>query len=292
MSPLSTEPARAASASPGARGRNDAIVAAHGLRGLNLGCGSEFASVYERRDFLYADLAGLRDARGATSSRGDIGLVHDGFAYLEHDATEPFPLAAESFDWIFCEHFIEHIEPYQLRGLLAELRRLARPGATIRLSTPDLAQYMAGYVDPHQRFFRSHHRALNDYLVQESAWARRVGQPVSPEQARAETAFWRNLSPDFEAESGSAGELLDRVSGVLDTALARRAVMVNQIFRFYGHRWLYDQDELRYWAEQAGIAGEEIVACAYREGRVAELCVLDQPFRRHESLYVEVHCRA
>jgi predicted SAM-dependent methyltransferase len=279
-----------AAASSGARAGNDAIVAARGLRGLNLGCGAEFASVYDRSDLLNADMASLCDAHGTRSSRGDVVVLDGRHAYLEHDATAEFPLASRSFDWIFCEHFIEHIEPYELGGLLAELRRLARPGGTIRLSTPDLALYMAGYVDPEQRFFRHHHRVLADYLVNESAWARRANQPVSAEQARAETRFWRNLSPEFEASSGSGRGLLQRLTGVFDTAFARRAVMVNQIFRFYGHRWLYDHDELRYWAEHAGFAGEDIVVCGYREGRVPELCALDQPFRRDESLYVELHC--
>ncbi|HSS03367.1 MAG TPA: methyltransferase domain-containing protein, partial [Kofleriaceae bacterium] len=232
------------------------------------------------------------DARGTASARGEIVVLDGGYAYLEHDATTRFPLASHSVDWVFCEHFIEHIEPYQLGELLVELRRLVRPGGTIRLSTPDLALYMAGYVDPEQRFFDSHRRVLADYLVSESAWARGVDQPVGAERATSETMFWRNLSPGFEATAGSGRELLDRISGVLSTAFARRAVMVNQIFRFYGHRWLYDHDELVHWADHAGFARGDIAVCGYREGRVAELCALDQPFRRDESLYVELRCDA
>lgn len=57
-------------------------------------------------------------------------------AYM--DATKPFPLPSDSFDFAQCEHVIEHL-PY--RGGLAMLReshRVLREGGVLRIATPDL----------------------------------------------------------------------------------------------------------------------------------------------------------
>ena len=68
----------------------------------------------------------------------------------------------------------------------------------------------------------------------------------------------------------------------------RRAWMVNQIFQFWGHRWIYDRDELRWAGEQAGFAAQGFSECAYREGRDAEVAKLDWDLRNDETIYVEL----
>ncbi len=67
----------------------------------------------------------------------------------------------------------------------------------------------------------------------------------------------------------------------------RPAFMFNQIFYLYGHRWLYDLDELRYALSRAGFASP-VRACAYGEGTRADVAALDTVLRKHESIYVEV----
>jgi predicted SAM-dependent methyltransferase len=67
----------------------------------------------------------------------------------------------------------------------------------------------------------------------------------------------------------------------------RRAFMLNQIFYLYGHRWLYDLDELRYALARAGFASP-VQACAYQVGARPDVAALDTVLRRHESIYVEV----
>jgi predicted SAM-dependent methyltransferase len=54
------------------------------------------------------------------------------------DATRPFPFAANTFDYIFCEHMIEHISHEQGLSMLRHCHRVLRPGGTIRIATPDL----------------------------------------------------------------------------------------------------------------------------------------------------------
>lgn len=66
----------------------------------------------------------------------DLVPLSLGVIYL--DATKPLPLPGDSFDFILCEHMIEHISLGDARSLLTECRRVLRPGGVLRLVTPDL----------------------------------------------------------------------------------------------------------------------------------------------------------
>jgi ubiquinone/menaquinone biosynthesis C-methylase UbiE len=95
---------------------------------LNLGCGRDI-----RPGYLNLDLAKIP------------GL--DVVADLE----KPLPFADDSFDEVFTSHVLEHVS--DLFALLGELRRICRPGATIRIYVPHLS-FFGAYTDPtHKRFF-------------------------------------------------------------------------------------------------------------------------------------------
>jgi hypothetical protein len=69
---------------------------------------------------------------------------------------------------------------------------------------------------------------------------------------------------------------------------ARPASMLNQIFYFFGHRWIYDVDELRYALSPAGcdpVAGP-VRACGV--GERPDIAALDLPVRDDETIYIEV----
>jgi predicted SAM-dependent methyltransferase len=66
---------------------------------------------------------------------------------IKLDLTRSLPVASESIDFVFCEHFIEHISASDAERLLREIRRCLRPGGVIRLSTPDLAVLVTHYRD-------------------------------------------------------------------------------------------------------------------------------------------------
>ncbi len=70
--------------------------------------------------------------------------------------------------------------------------------------------------------------------------------------------------------------------------LARKAFVVNKMFYGWGHKWMYDFEELRHAAVAAGFAPEAVVERAYREGQVPELAEFDHPEHSLESLYVEI----
>jgi predicted SAM-dependent methyltransferase len=54
------------------------------------------------------------------------------------DATKTFPLPANSFEYVFSEHMIEHISYIDGLTMLAESCRILKSGGKIRISTPNL----------------------------------------------------------------------------------------------------------------------------------------------------------
>ena len=207
-----------------------------GLEGLH--CGSA-RKLYP--GWLNSDRLHISDTSQRTTEPGRIARLDGALYYLEHDAADPFPFEAESFTWVFAEHFIEHLPVDAAAAWLREMHRLLRPGGFVRLSTPDLGRYVEGYLDPSGEFFAEHRRRLE-------------------------------ALPYFE-----------------DTGVPeRRAWMVNQIFQMWGHAWIYDFDEVRHVALQAGFGPESVRRCGYRSGRAPEVFGLDLPGRSDESLYVEI----
>ena len=61
------------------------------------------------------------------------------------DATQPFPMADGTFDYVFSEHLIEHISWQNGLRMLRECRRVLNPGGIVRIATPDLAVMLGLY---------------------------------------------------------------------------------------------------------------------------------------------------
>lgn len=94
---------------------------------IHLGCGTNYID-----GWLNVDL---------DSALADVHL----------DLRNPLPYADASVDFIFNEHFIEHITRDEALEFLKECRRVLKPGGVFRVSTPDLrwvvAQYISGKLD-------------------------------------------------------------------------------------------------------------------------------------------------
>jgi predicted SAM-dependent methyltransferase len=123
-----------------------------------------------------------------------------GAVYLDGSAAWPFPDG--TFDAVLAEHVIEHVPKADGRRLLAEARRVLRPGAVVRIATPDMkffARLISGQV-----------REDDDYL---SA----IGK--------------------FRSEPAPS-----------------RCDAVNIIFRDYGHRYIYTEEELADMMAEAGFS--------------------------------------
>jgi len=79
-----------------------------------------------------------------------------------------------------------------------------------------------------------------------------------------------------------------RAAGLGPPMPPRRAFMFNQVFYLYGHRWLYDFEELQHALVSAGFSADDVRRCAFREGERPDVADLDRVLRNDESLYVEV----
>lgn len=65
---------------------------------------------------------------------------------LLHDIIKPFPILSQTINFIYSEHFIEHITRRQAHNLLVECRRMLAPGGVVRLSTPNLRFIIDEYL--------------------------------------------------------------------------------------------------------------------------------------------------
>jgi predicted SAM-dependent methyltransferase len=205
-----------------------------GLRGIHCGSGLNL-----HPGWLNTDQMALVDQAGNRSIPGRLTRIDQTKYYLEHDHTQPLPLADEVFDWAFSEHFVEHITLEEAVRWLRQVRRLLKKGGLLRLSTPNLRRYVEGYLNDADGFYESHRRSL---LA--------MGMKSVP---------------------------------------TRPAWMINQIFQFWGHQWIYDLDEIRLVAMAAGFAADAVVECGFRQGLIEDLYKLDKAIRSDESLYVEIH---
>jgi predicted SAM-dependent methyltransferase len=88
---------------------------ATGVRTLNLGCGRH-------------PLPGWLNS--------DYHPESDRELYL--DVRRPFPFEPSTFEYVYCEHMIEHLTPAQAAFMLRECVRVLRPGGRLRLATPNL----------------------------------------------------------------------------------------------------------------------------------------------------------
>lgn len=91
------------------------------------------------------DIRKVQLGAGASRLKGwlntDIEPGGDGLAYL--DATKRFPFEDGSIHYIFSEHVIEHLTYDEGKGMIAEAYRVLAPGGKMRVSTPDLMQFIA-----------------------------------------------------------------------------------------------------------------------------------------------------
>ncbi|HBB75181.1 MAG TPA: hypothetical protein DC048_12130 [Planctomycetaceae bacterium] len=109
-----------------ARVRASALV----TRRLHLGCG----------------LPGLGHGTKVLPGWTNIDLEGDGRTTFAWDLTRTLPFADQSVDFIYSEHFIEHLTLAQGQALLRECRRVLTPTGVLRLSTPELRTLVEKYL--------------------------------------------------------------------------------------------------------------------------------------------------
>jgi len=83
-------------------------------------------------------------------------------------------------------------------------------------------------------------------------------------------------------------ERLEALAPGRSWAAPRRAWMVNQVFQFYGHQWIYDFEELAHAAGKAGFDPKGITQAGFQSGRLEAAFMLDSAERSDETLYVDI----
>ena len=108
------------------------------------------ASVLNRARRLAAPIQ-LRDAKklhlgaGGRQMAGWANVDIDGRNII-WDLTKPLPVRRGSVDFVYSEHFIEHISKDEGLRLLSNLREVLADEGVLRISTPDLAAAARNYI--------------------------------------------------------------------------------------------------------------------------------------------------
>jgi predicted SAM-dependent methyltransferase len=121
-------------------------------------------------------------------------------------------------------------------------------------------------------------------------WLAEVRRILAPGGlVRLTTPDLHRYAEDYVSDRGFFSKHRRRlgVMGVGPPMPQRRAFMFNQLFYLYGHRWIYDVDELRHVLSRAGFEPSTVRVCGFRQGARPDVADLDTTFRRDETLYVE-----
>ncbi len=65
---------------------------------------------------------------------------------LQHDCRARLRLPDGSVDHILCSHFLEHVHQDEMLRILADFRRVLRPGGTLHVIVPDLRRLIDEYL--------------------------------------------------------------------------------------------------------------------------------------------------
>lgn len=93
------------------------------MKGLHVGCGARVEKGWVNID-LNPSTAGVQNV----------------------DVRRGLPFETASFDFVYSEHFIEHLERREGEYFVLEAARVLRPGGVIRISTPDMESLAQLYL--------------------------------------------------------------------------------------------------------------------------------------------------
>ncbi len=95
------------------------------------------------------------------------------------DAASEFPFPNESFNYIFSEHLLEHLDYLGGKNLITESYRVLKKGGKLRLAVPDLEFLIQLYQNPEKQINRKY---IDWSIMQYSAWMQDdfIKRPVPP----------------------------------------------------------------------------------------------------------------
>jgi SAM-dependent methyltransferase len=149
------------------------------------------------------------------------------------DATVSFPFDSNEFHYVFSEHMIEHIPYKQGMFMMREIYRILKPGGKVRISTPDVDKFI-GLFTPH--------KTIEQKRYIKWSTCHQLGL-CSPEFCKLQQ---RKKEWDIDFHH------IERFYPNVEEDGA--CFIVNNIFRGYGHQFLYDARSLKAIVEEAGFA--------------------------------------
>jgi len=132
---------------------------------------------------------------------------------LHLDATHRLPFDDATFDVVFSEHMIEHVDFVRGQRLIQECCRVLVPGGILRISTPDLAFLIDLY---------------------------RREEPPSRERSTLQAEFLHYFL-DTEIRDRKRYAPVDYDS-----------FLINEFVRAWGHEFIYDEKTVRFVMEESG----------------------------------------
>jgi predicted SAM-dependent methyltransferase len=113
------------------------------IKKLHIGCGKNILSDWLNSDFFpYGD-----------------NILH-------LDATDTFPFANDTFDYVFNEHMIEHISYSNGLAMLSECYRVLKNNGKIRISTPNLQFLIDLYKDNKSELQKEYIKWATDSFIE------------------------------------------------------------------------------------------------------------------------------
>lgn len=186
---------------------------------LNLGCGPNAPAGLVNLDGSWnAWFTHHQCLRKALQRFGIINSSNQGAQWnvspVVHDLRDPLPFEENTFFAVYGSHVLEHLYRSEADTLLAECRRILKPGGVLRLVVPDL------------------HALVQNYLKNTNG-----GSTSQSEQAPAD---WLNERLAFRSAQPPGGNLAFKAYGFWKD--------------FHSHKWMYDADSLSHYFENAGFA--------------------------------------
>ncbi len=164
------------------------------------------------------------------------------------DVTRGLPFDENSVDLIYNEHFLEHLTIEDAERVLEDFRRCLKKGGTLRIAMPDLDALVEKYNADWKN---------QDWLTPGS----------------------KAYSPDYEAIK-SRGRMMN-------WAFYGRAMFSSSRYDPYGHKYLYNEEDLRSLLLRTGF--KKIVRCERNQSNEPNLSGLET--RLDSKLIMEAHKR-
>lgn len=109
------------------------LLGEHTVIKLNIGCGTDY-----KKGWINID-------------NNSDNNIKEGRLDLNWDLRNPLPFDNDSVDFIFNEHFFEHLEVEEAKSVIPDLMRVLKPGGVLRIAMPDLEDSIKMYQDKNWR---------------------------------------------------------------------------------------------------------------------------------------------